>query len=75
GRTGAVSRSARIQLVSLVGIFVLLKVVAYWLDRFELLSHTRGGNDGGLDLVEVDTLGQAVDALNQLSAGGEPPRC
>ena len=43
GRTGAVSRSARIQLVSLVGIFVLLKAVAYWLDRFELLSHTRGG--------------------------------
>ncbi|MGH3678623.1 MAG: UPF0182 family protein [Mycobacterium sp.] len=43
GRTGALSRSARIQLISLVGTLVLLKAVAYWLDRFELLSHTRGG--------------------------------
>jgi uncharacterized membrane protein (UPF0182 family) len=43
GRTGTLSRSARIQLVALVGILVLLKAVAYWLDRYELLSHTRGG--------------------------------
>ena len=43
GRTGALSRSARIQLVSLVGLLVLLKAAAYWLDRYELLSHTRGG--------------------------------
>ena len=43
GRTGALSRAARIQLVALVGMLVLLKAVAYWLDRYELLSHTRGG--------------------------------
>jgi uncharacterized protein len=43
GRTGALSRSARIQLISLVGALVLLKAVAYWLDRYELLSHTRVG--------------------------------
>jgi hypothetical protein len=43
GRTGALSRSARVQLISLVGTLVLLKAVAYWLDRFELLSHTRAG--------------------------------
>ena len=43
GRTGAVSRAARIQLVSLVGTLVLLKAIAYWFDRYELLSHTRGG--------------------------------
>ncbi|MFS0898514.1 UPF0182 family protein [Mycolicibacterium litorale] len=43
GRSGALSRSARIQLVSLVGTLVLLKAFAYWLDRYELLSHTRGG--------------------------------
>jgi uncharacterized membrane protein (UPF0182 family) len=43
GRTGALSRSARIQLVVLVGTLVLLKAVAYWFDRYELLSHTRGG--------------------------------
>ncbi|UQX10545.1 UPF0182 family protein [Candidatus Mycobacterium methanotrophicum] len=43
GRTGALSRSARVQLISLIGTLVLLKAVAYWLDRYELLSHTRGG--------------------------------
>ena len=43
GATGALSRSARIQLVVLVGTLILLKAVAYWLDRYELLSHTRGG--------------------------------
>jgi uncharacterized protein len=43
GRTGAITRAARVQLISLVGALVLLKAVAYWLDRYELLSHTRGG--------------------------------
>ena len=43
GRTGALSRAARIQLITLVGLLVLLKAFAYWLDRYELLSHTRGG--------------------------------
>ena len=43
GRAGALSRPARIQLVSLVGILVLLKATAYWFDRYELLSHTRSG--------------------------------
>lgn len=42
-RGGALNRAARIQLVSLVGVLVLLKAVAYWLDRYELLSHTRSG--------------------------------
>jgi uncharacterized protein len=43
GRTGVLSRPARIQLVSLVGILVVLKAVAYWFDRYELLSHSRSG--------------------------------
>ncbi|MFN8033925.1 MAG: UPF0182 family protein [Mycobacterium sp.] len=43
GRTGALTRPARIQLVALVGVLVLLKAVAYWFDRYELLSHTRAG--------------------------------
>jgi Lon-like protease len=38
-------------------------------------GEARSGNDGGLELVKVDTVGQAVDALHILSAGGEPPRC
>src|SRR4029079_15550851 len=43
GRTGALSRSARIQLISLLGILMLLKAVAYWTDRYTLLRHTRAG--------------------------------
>ena len=43
GRAGALSRSARIQLITLVGILMLLKAVAYWTDRYTLLSHTRSG--------------------------------
>ncbi len=43
GRAGALTRSARIQLITLVGVLMLLKAVAYWMDRYELLSHTRGG--------------------------------
>ena len=38
-------------------------------------AEARGGSDDGLELVKVETLGQAVDSLNLLSAGGEPPRC
>jgi PDZ domain-containing protein len=38
-------------------------------------AEARGGNEGGLELVKVDTVGQAVDALHVVSAGGEPPRC
>ena len=43
GRAGALTRSARIQLITLVGLLMLLKALAYWLDRYELLSHTRSG--------------------------------
>ena len=41
GRAGALSRAARIQLITLVGTLILLKALAYWLDRYELLSHSR----------------------------------
>ena len=41
--SGALSKAARIQLISLVGTLVLLKALAYWLDRYELLSNTRAG--------------------------------
>jgi uncharacterized membrane protein (UPF0182 family) len=43
GRAGALTRPARIQLITLVGVLMLLKAFAYWMDRYELLSHTRGG--------------------------------
>lgn len=41
GREGAFTRAARIQLAVLAGTFVLFKAVAYWFDRYSLLSSTR----------------------------------
>jgi uncharacterized protein len=41
GREGALTRSARIQLAVLAGTFILLKAIAYWFDRYSLLSSDR----------------------------------
>ncbi|WP_174565466.1 UPF0182 family protein [Rhodococcoides yunnanense] len=41
GREGALTRAARIQLAVLAGSFVLFKAIAYWLDRYSLLSSSR----------------------------------
>jgi uncharacterized membrane protein (UPF0182 family) len=41
GRAGQVSGAARAQLAVLAGVFVLLKAVAYYLDRYELLYSNR----------------------------------
>jgi uncharacterized membrane protein (UPF0182 family) len=41
GREGTLTRAARIQLALLAGTFVLLKAIAYWFDRYELLSSSR----------------------------------
>jgi uncharacterized membrane protein (UPF0182 family) len=41
GRAGQVSSAARAQLAILAGVFVLLKAVAYYLDRYELLFSNR----------------------------------
>ena len=41
GRAGQVSQAARAQLAVLAGVFVLLKAVAYYLDRYELLYSER----------------------------------
>ncbi|MGQ4599186.1 UPF0182 family protein [Nocardia sp. R6R-6] len=41
GREGTLTRPARIQLAVLAGLFVLLKAIAYWFDRYELLSSSR----------------------------------
>ena len=38
-------------------------------------DEAKSAHEDGLQLVRVETLGQAVDALHALSAGGEPPRC
>jgi uncharacterized membrane protein (UPF0182 family) len=41
GRAGQISSAARAQLAILAGVFVLLKAVAYYLDRYELLFSDR----------------------------------
>jgi Lon-like protease len=38
-------------------------------------AEAKTAHEDGLALVKVDNLGQAVDALHSLSAGGEPPHC
>src|SRR5690606_23117422 len=41
GREGVLTTPARVQLAALAGLFVLLKAVAYWFDRYDLLSSSR----------------------------------
>ncbi|MFE3447270.1 UPF0182 family protein [Nocardia sp. NPDC059180] len=41
GREGTLTNAARIQLAVLAGSFVLLKAIAYWFDRYELLMSSR----------------------------------
>jgi PDZ domain-containing protein len=41
----------------------------------ENCDEARSAHENGMDLVEVENLGGAVDALKALSAGGEAPRC
>lgn len=41
----------------------------------ENCAEARSAQQDGMELVKVDTLTEAVDALHTLSAGGEPPRC
>jgi Lon-like protease len=38
-------------------------------------DEAKSAHEDGLELVKVDSLSQAIDALRALSAGGEPPRC
>ena len=38
-------------------------------------EEAKTAREDGVELVKVENLGQAVDALKALSAGGEPPRC
>ncbi len=38
-------------------------------------EEAKSAHEGGIDLVKVDNLAQAVDSLKALSAGGEAPHC
>ncbi len=41
----------------------------------ENCAEAKTAETDGIDLLEVDTLEQAIDSMRVLSAGGEPPRC
>ena len=38
-------------------------------------EEAKSAHEDGIDLVKVENLGGAVDALKALSAGGEAPHC
>jgi uncharacterized membrane protein (UPF0182 family) len=56
GRSGQVSTAARAQLAILAGIFVLLKAVAYYLDRYELLYSDRNQNFYGATYTDLNAV-------------------
>ncbi|NMH97111.1 UPF0182 family protein [Pseudonocardia acidicola] len=56
GRSGQVSAAARAQLATLAGAFVLLKAVAYYLDRFELLFSQRNRNFTGATYTDLNAV-------------------
>ncbi|MBX7434920.1 PDZ domain-containing protein [Mycobacterium sp. Y57] len=41
----------------------------------ENCDEAKTADENGIDLLKVETLGQAIDSMRTLSAGGEPPRC
>ncbi len=56
GRGGQVSGAARAQLAVLAGVFVLLKAVAYWLDRYELLFSDRNPLFNGATYTDLNAV-------------------
>lgn len=56
GRAGQLAVPARIQLAVLAGIFVLLKAVAYYLDRFALLFSQRNERFTGASFTDLNAV-------------------
>ena len=56
GRAGQVSAAARAQLAILAGVFVLLKAVAYYLDRYELLYSNRSNIFTGATYTDLNAV-------------------
>ncbi|HEX8520045.1 MAG TPA: UPF0182 family protein [Pseudonocardia sp.] len=56
GRAGQVSPAARAQLAILAGVFVLLKAVAYYLDRYELLFSRRNPTFTGATYTDLNAV-------------------
>ena len=56
GRGGQLSTSARMQLATLIGLFVLLKAFAYFTDRYQLLWGDRDQQFTGATYTDVNAL-------------------
>ncbi len=56
GRAGQVSAAARAELAVLAGVFVLLKAVAYYLDRYELLYSDRSALFTGATYTDLNAV-------------------
>ncbi|QLY33014.1 UPF0182 family protein [Nocardia huaxiensis] len=56
GREGTLSTAARVQLAILAGIFVLLKAVAYWFDRYALLFSQRKDTFTGGSYTDINAV-------------------
>ncbi|MDF3050301.1 MAG: hypothetical protein K0R87_1939 [Pseudonocardia sp.] len=56
GRAGQISPAARAQLAVLAGVFVLLKAVAYYLDRYELLYSRRNPTFTGATYTDLNAV-------------------
>lgn len=56
GRAGVVSSAARAQLAILAGVFVLLKAVAYYFDRYELLYSDRSNIFTGATYTDLNAV-------------------
>ncbi|WP_371307026.1 UPF0182 family protein [Gordonia sp. (in: high G+C Gram-positive bacteria)] len=54
GRRGMISGPARAQLAVIAGLFVLTKAVAYWFDRYDLLTSDRRGDNIGATFTDVN---------------------
>jgi uncharacterized membrane protein (UPF0182 family) len=56
GRSGQISSAARAHLASLAGVFVLLKALAYFFDRYELLFSDRNPNFNGATYTDLNAV-------------------
>jgi uncharacterized membrane protein (UPF0182 family) len=56
GRGGQLTRAARVQLATLAGVFVLVKAVAYWFDRYALLSSNRNTRFTGATYTDLNAV-------------------
>ncbi len=56
GRGGQLTRAARVQLAVLAGLFVLVKAVAYWFDRYALLSSNSNSQFTGATYTDLNAV-------------------